>query len=119
MHAWMWLQGFPTLEPQVEEGLCELAAYLFLLSCLRDPPSSTSVELDQDALRKHIRSIEANTHPPYGPGFRLCVASLRGRKLHELLGYVRQYARLPPPVEQQTTGLGFDGVTSARGGTGG
>ena len=36
MHAWLWLQGFPHLPKQLEEGLCELASFLYLLTLLRD-----------------------------------------------------------------------------------
>ena len=46
----------------------------------------------------------------YGGGFRSCVASLRGRKLHELLSHVRQHGRLPPPLALGQTGLGYEGL---------
>lgn len=98
-HAWLWLQGFPALEPRVEEGLCELLSYLFLLSCLREPDDGAVLARDPNAIRAQILSIEANAHPDYGGGFRDCVEALRGRKLHELLGHVREHARLPPPME--------------------
>ena len=41
--------------------------------------------------------MEANAHPEYATGFRECVEALRGRALHELLGYVREHGRLPQP----------------------
>ena len=101
MHAWMWLQGFPPLEPALEEGLCELASYLYLLSCLKEPLETGTLRRDEAHLRAQIRSIEANAHPDYGGGFRACAAALRhmpreGGQLHQLLGHVRQHGVLPP-----------------------
>ena len=97
-HAWLWLQGFPSLEPRLEEGLCELLSYLFLLSCLREPSAGGGVLVrDPEALRAQILSIEASKHPDYGGGFRDCVDALKGRTLHELLAHVREHARLPAP----------------------
>jgi hypothetical protein len=58
-HAWLWLQGFPALEPRLEEGLCELLSYLYLLSCLRQPEDEAGVlARDPAALREHILQIE-------------------------------------------------------------
>ena len=95
-HAWLWLQGFPIMEARLEEGLCELLSYLFLLS-LREPTAGCVLSPDTEALRRQILSIEANAHPDYGGGFRDCVDALRGRTLHELLSHVREHARLPDP----------------------
>lgn len=57
-----------------------------------------------------VFTIEANMNSVYGGGFRSCVASLRGRKLHELLSHVRQHGRLPPPLALAQSGLGFEGL---------
>ena len=101
-HCWLWLQGFPPLDRRLEEGLCELLSYLYLLSRLREPPTTTAVlALDETALREQIASIEANAHPDYGGGFRDCVQALRGRELHQLLGHVRTHGCLPPPLPWQ------------------
>jgi len=98
MHAWLWLQGFPHLEPWLEEGLCELASYLYLLSCLHEPVDGASpLRPDERHLRAQIHSIEANAHPDYGGGFRACAAALRHVQLHQLLAYVREHGELPPP----------------------
>ena len=100
MHAWMWLQGFPHMPAALEEGLCELGSYVYLLSCLHEPPDDGAAVLERDeaALRAEFRSLETNAHPHYGGGFRACVRSLRGREIHALLSHVREHARLPPPV---------------------
>ena len=100
MHAWLWLQGFPPLGLRLEEGLCELTSYLYLLSCLREPAAGSALARDEAGLQQQIVSIESNAHPDYGGGFRDAVDALRGRGLHELLGYVREHAKLPPPLPQ-------------------
>jgi hypothetical protein len=102
MHCWLWLQNFPILEVRVEEGLCELISYLYLLSCLNEPVADSVLGHSEEGLREQILSIEANAHPDYGGGFRECVEALRGRTLHELLSHVREHARLPPPTGRTT-----------------
>ena len=59
MHCWLWLQGFPPLEHRLEEGLCELVSYLFLLSLLHEPVSEFTPPLvhDEVALQRQILSI--------------------------------------------------------------
>jgi hypothetical protein len=100
MHAWLWLHGFPPLAPRLEEGLCELVSYLYLLSCLHEPLGGAgALEHEPAALRQQIGAIEANAHPDYGGGFRDCVRALRGRALHDVLSHVRQHAQLPPPID--------------------
>ena len=102
-HCWLWLQQFPPLDMRLEEGLCELLSYLYLLARLReseDEASSGGAVLlrEEAALRAQIASIEANAHPDYGGGFREAVAALKGRSLHELLGHVKRYGVLPPSL---------------------
>lgn len=119
-HAWLWLQGFPELDQRLEEGLCELLSYLFLLSCLRDPPPAGGGVLarDPEALRGQIMAIEANAHPDYGGGFRDCVEALHGRTLHEVLFHVRQHGMLPARASavDDARGGASSGSTSSMGG---
>lgn len=96
MHCWLWLQGFPRLGRRLEEGLCELISYLYLLSCLRQPIGGSALARDEEGLRQQIVAIESNAHPDYGGGFRDAAAALRGRQLHQLLSFVREHGRLPP-----------------------
>ena len=105
MHAWLWLHDFPPLSPAVEEGLCELTAFAYLLMLLNEPAES-ELHAPPALLRRQLASIERNAHVAYGPGFRDAAVSLRGLRLHELLSYVREHARLPepsrpPPVREQ------------------
>ena len=41
-HCWLHLQRFPPLRPRLEEGLCELLSYLYLLSLLNDDGQHTA-----------------------------------------------------------------------------
>lgn len=83
-HAWMFLQKFPALPPTVEEGLCELFAYLWLAG--RDQP--------QAAHQLHMK--HHNEDPVYGAGFRAAVAALAHYDAAALVEYVRQHRRFPP-----------------------
>ena len=111
-HCWLWLQRFPLLPTRLEEGLCELLSYLYLLSLLRESDGDSDGGVgfsildrrDAKAIREQILSIEANAHPDYGGGFRECVAALRGRTLHELLYYVQEHACLPPTIDEAGQG---------------
>ena len=99
MHAWLWLQKFPPMPHVVEEGLAELASYLYLVSLLHaDPAEASLLVCDEPRIRAQIRSIETNGNPAYGGGFRACVSRLRGRSLHQLLAYVREHGVLPPTL---------------------
>ena len=48
------------MESEIEEGLCELAAYLYLLSSLKEPSDDAVVQCDEAALR---RQSSAGTSP--------------------------------------------------------
>ena len=95
MHTWLWMQDFPVLSPWLEEGLCELGSFLYLLELLHDPQTSC-LALNAEVLRQRLRAIEVNARPPYGNGFRGCASALRGRGLHDVLQYVRAHGSLPP-----------------------
>eukprot|EP00962_Isochrysis_galbana_P030014 scaffold9712_cov108-Isochrysis_galbana.AAC.2 len=94
MHAWLWMQDFPPLPAWLEEGLCELGSFLYLLELVHDPAASCLAS-DAAMLRAQLGTIELNARQPYGSGFRACAAALRGRGLHDLLQHVRAYGALP------------------------
>merc|ERR1712087_40532 len=96
-HAWLWLHDFPPLPAPLEEGICELGAFLYLLELLHAPSESCLIA-EPAQLREGLRRIEANVRPPYGSGFRSAAASLEGRGLHDLLCHVREHGSLPPPL---------------------
>ncbi|GAU17437.1 hypothetical protein TSUD_233140 [Trifolium subterraneum] len=96
MHAWLRLKGYPNLSPEVEEGICQVLAHMWLESELYSgsgnnntpssssssssampPPSSASSKKGKrsDFEKKlgefFIHQIESDTSPAYGDGFRL------------------------------------------------
>jgi len=83
MHTYLFMNNFPDLLPLVEEGLCELAKYLWLRQ--RKSPEAAY----------HLKLMESNTTPIYGEGFQLARRALTGRSLLELLNHVRRTGRFP------------------------
>lgn len=82
-HAWLFMNAFPRLAPRVEEGICELAAYLWL-------EHQTGVEA---AFRRGL--MMGNEDPVYGEGFKEAYSALKKCSLHELLICVQRSGRLP------------------------
>jgi len=85
-HAWFKLhpQYDPNraMPPQVEEGCCQLMAYLFLTHLQEVNNDRDAPDFEQDGqptdkkLRQYFRySIETDTSDIYGEGFRLAAAS--------------------------------------------
>ena len=105
-HVWIH-RGFNSLAPlppRVEEGLCELVAYLWLVEraarlslegggVCGDAPC----DADRRVARWRIAQTERNPDALYGRGFRESLASVQGRSLREMLQHVRRHKRLPAP----------------------
>ncbi|GAA0151379.1 actin or actin-binding cytoskeletal protein [Lithospermum erythrorhizon] len=95
MHAWLRLKGYPNLHPNVEEGICQVMAHLWLdsetisgsssstTSTSAPLPSSSSSSSSSGSSKKGKRSdfekkmgeffkhqIESDTSTAYGDGFR-------------------------------------------------
>ncbi|XP_030462526.1 protein DA1-related 1-like isoform X1 [Syzygium oleosum] len=96
MHAWLRLKGYPSLRPEVEEGICQVLAHMWLdseiysssgsdvassSSSSSSPSSSSSTSTSS---KKGLRSdfekklgefvkyqIESDSSAAYGDGFRL------------------------------------------------
>ena len=84
-HVWLFQQHFPKLPLQVEEGICELFAHLWLVN----NPGSWSDYL--------IHLKERSTDPIYGEGYRIALRSLRHMSPAELLEFVKKNQRFPDP----------------------
>jgi len=82
-HAWLGLNSFPPLHPFIEEGLCELIDYLWLLH------QNTS----EARYRIHLKFN--NPDPIYGEGFRTAYAAMSSRTLTELLKFVKINKQYP------------------------
>lgn len=82
-HAWLGLNGFPPLQPFIEEGLCELIDYFWLL-----------LQTTNEA-RYRIYLKFNNPDPIYGAGFKAAYAAMSGRTLAELLNFVKTTQNFP------------------------
>jgi hypothetical protein len=83
MHAWMAQNGFPSLDPAIEEGLCQVVAYRWL----RD---------QADPRAQLIREqLDMSPDPVYGGGFRLVKESVKQYGMNAVLAAVKASGRLP------------------------
>lgn len=110
-HAWLWLQGVPPLERRTEEGVCELLAYLWLLSedarleaaTRRGLGASGAASADDGTRRREvlqrIRVMELNQRAGgvYGGGFRDALQAAERYGLRAVLAHVREHGQLPKP----------------------
>ncbi|XP_017981387.1 PREDICTED: protein DA1 [Theobroma cacao] len=111
MHAWMRLQGFRTLSQDVEEGICQVLAHMWLLSKLEYASSSNVASASSSAssrLQKGKRpqfegklgeffkhQIESDTSPVYGDGFRAGHQAVYKYGLRRTLEHIRMTGRFP------------------------
>jgi hypothetical protein len=82
-HAWLFLNGYPALSPEVSEGLCELLQYLWLGG--RESPEA----------EYRLKVLDEGQEGIYGAGFQKARRALQGRTLTSLLDYVKEHARFP------------------------
>ena len=82
-HTYLFMNEFPELEPLIEEGLCELAEYLWLKQ-QKTPEAAFRLKL-----------MDGNDDPIYGRGFRAARDAYDRRGLSAVLSHVRQSRRLP------------------------
>lgn len=110
-HAWIKLHpNFPYTTPlplKVEEGICQLVAFLFLNDGL-DPIDNTnssshssSVEEDKsipsdEKLRQYFRFCIETDEGVYGEGFRLAARAYAKMGMQELLYHVAMHHDFPP-----------------------
>ncbi len=84
-HSYLFLSGFPKMSPFVEEGLCEVAASLWLAE--QGTPEAEYYLKNMDS--------EHNDNPIYGTGYRTAVECLEKHSFAWLLDYVRRNAHFP------------------------
>ncbi|MBA0623564.1 hypothetical protein Godav_009021 [Gossypium davidsonii] len=112
MHAWMRLQGFRTLSQDVEEGICQVLAHMWLLTQFDSASDSngawTSSSSSSSRLKKGKRSqlerklgeffkhqIESDASPVYGDGFRAGHQAVYKYGLRNTLEHIRMTGRFP------------------------
>ncbi|BBN18258.1 hypothetical protein MPTK1_8g01060 [Marchantia polymorpha subsp. ruderalis] len=103
MHAWLRLDGrFPTLASEVEEGICQVMAHMWLLSQTGFSSSSTSDDLkrgnqvDQLRLGEFFRhQIAHDPSPVYGGGFRAGQIAVGRYGLPQTLEHMKMTGTFP------------------------
>ncbi|KAK4774002.1 hypothetical protein SAY87_029021 [Trapa incisa] len=119
MHAWLRLNGYPNLSPEVEEGICQVLAHMWLDSELysssgseaassSSPSSSSSSPSSANSSKKGRRSglekklgeyfkyqIETDTSKAYGEGFRLGNRAVLKFGLRVTLEHIRLTGSFP------------------------
>ncbi|XP_019105777.1 protein DA1-related 1 isoform X2 [Beta vulgaris subsp. vulgaris] len=123
MHAWLRLSGYPNLRPEVEEGICQVLAHMWLESEIiagsssssgpssssssgsSEPGSSSSTS---NSSKKGKRSqferklgdffkhqIESDASPAYGDGFRTGNQAVSKYGLRRTLDHIRLTGTFP------------------------
>ncbi|CAN1224923.1 Protein DA1-related 1 [Linum grandiflorum] len=99
MHAWLRLQGFSNLSPEVEEGICQVLAHMWL-----DSESSSSSTSSKKGKRSDFEKklgeffrhqIESDTSEAYGEGFRIGNKSVQKFGLKRTLDHIRITGTFP------------------------
>ncbi|KAF9682316.1 hypothetical protein SADUNF_Sadunf05G0096200 [Salix dunnii] len=113
MHAWLRLKGYPNLRPEVEEGICQVLAHMWLdseiysspgcegASSSSSLPSSTSSKKGQRSdfekkLGKFFKhQIESDASPAYGEGFRIGNKAVLKYGLRSTLAHIQMTGTFP------------------------
>ncbi|KAK9064845.1 hypothetical protein SSX86_016227 [Deinandra increscens subsp. villosa] len=116
MHAWLRLKGFSNLPPNVEEGICQVLAHMWLdseimagsgssniastSSSSSAPASASSKKGKRSDFEKQLgeffkHQIESDTSAAYGDGFRDGEQSVLKYGLRSTLDHIRLTGRFP------------------------
>ncbi|KAJ3695556.1 hypothetical protein LUZ60_000933 [Juncus effusus] len=114
MHAWLRLNGFRTLRPEIEEGICQVLAHMWIetelmagsgsASLASTSASSSSAMSSKKVARSQFdrklgdffkHQIESDTSAAYGDGFRACNRAVVQYGLKRTLDHIRMTGSLP------------------------
>lgn len=119
MHAWLRLKGYPNLSPEVEEGICQVLAHMWLdseiysgsgsetassSSSSSSSPSSSSSTSSKKGKRSDFEKrlgdffkyqIESDTSSAYGDGFRQGNEAVLKYGLRRTLEHIRLTGTFP------------------------
>ncbi|MCO5601047.1 hypothetical protein L7F22_055164 [Adiantum nelumboides] len=104
MHAWLRLNGFRNLRPEVEEGICQVVAHMWLESEVMAGSSSSSSSKKSKAPKTaadkklgefFLHQIAKDSSPIYGDGFRAGHASMVQYGLRRTLDHIKLTGRFP------------------------
>ncbi|CAI9273567.1 unnamed protein product [Lactuca saligna] len=101
MHGWLRLKGYRNLNPDVEEGICQMLSYMWLESEIMPgstssaPSSSSSVSKKGGKSRVEnklgeffMHQITHDASPAYGEGFRAANAAVNKYGLRRTLDHI-------------------------------
>ncbi|XP_044476117.1 protein DA1-like isoform X2 [Mangifera indica] len=107
MHAWMRLQGFRTLNQDVEEGICQVLAHMWLDAQLRSSSGNNVASTSRNSSRQTRSKFErklgeffkhqivSDASPIYGDGFRAGQMAVNKYGLGRTLDHIRMTGRFP------------------------
>ncbi|KAL3521146.1 hypothetical protein ACH5RR_019295 [Cinchona calisaya] len=114
MHAWLRLKGYCNLNPEVEEGICQVLSHLWLESEVMPNMPSTSAASSSSSSstwssskkggKSHVENklgeffkhqIANDASPAYGGGFRAANAAVKKYGLRPTLDHIRLTGNFP------------------------
>ncbi|KAF8022109.1 hypothetical protein BT93_G2300 [Corymbia citriodora subsp. variegata] len=112
MHGWLRLKGYRNLNPEVEEGLCQVLSYMWLESEVmpgyRSAPSTSAASSSSTSSKKGEKStvetklgeffkhqIANDASPAYGGGFRAANAAVNKYGLRRTLDHIKYTGLFP------------------------
>ncbi|KAK3231539.1 hypothetical protein Dsin_003420 [Dipteronia sinensis] len=111
MHAWLRLRGYRPINQQIEEGICQVLAHMWLTAELksisgsnvastssshtsRNPKGAIS-QFDKKIGTFFMNQIESDTSQVYGDGFRAGQRAVQKYGLEATLDHIRTTGRFP------------------------
>ncbi|CAB4265780.1 unnamed protein product [Prunus armeniaca] len=109
MHAWLRLKGYRPLSQDVEEGICQVLAYMWLeAELISGSGSNVASTSSSSASKKGTRSqfekklggffkhqVESDMSPVYGDGFRAGQQAVQKYGLRSTLDHIRMTGTFP------------------------
>ncbi|XP_030534465.1 protein DA1-related 2 isoform X1 [Rhodamnia argentea] len=112
MHGWLRLKGYRNLNPEVEEGICQVLSYMWLESEVmpgsRSAPSTSAASSSSTSSKKggksevekklgefFIYQIANDASPAYGGGFRAAYAAVNKYSLRRTLDHIKLTGLFP------------------------
>ncbi|XP_058207172.1 protein DA1-related 2 [Rhododendron vialii] len=114
MHGWLRLKGYRNLNPEVEEGICQVLSYMWLESevmpGLKNMPSSSAASSSSSVSSSKkggksgvenklgeffMHQIAHDASPAYGGGFRAANAAVHRYGLRSTLDHIRLTGSFP------------------------
>ncbi|KAI8473875.1 MAG: hypothetical protein J3K34DRAFT_466141 [Monoraphidium minutum] len=92
-HAWIRMQNVASIDPHVEEGLCQLMAYLWLEA--QDHGARAAGPGQERLVSYFTHQIRTDTSPIYGDGFRRALELYQVRGLRALFDHVLRHKAWP------------------------